>query len=140
MDRHLVITLYRMLIFKGQLNSNFGKNFFVLELGAWYRLPSQWVLLTKEGIERKNIWCLYLFSILLYVPHTNSECWLFSETNMAGYFPRRIFGSNKRRQNCWRDIVILVGIMVYHSSDILKFTIHVIYVRDMQISIVLGLD
>jgi len=32
MDRHLVITLYRMLIFKGQLNSNFGKNFFVLEL------------------------------------------------------------------------------------------------------------
>lgn len=43
---------------KGQLNSNFGKNFFVLALVAWYRLPSQWVLMKEEGIERKNIQCL----------------------------------------------------------------------------------
>ena len=34
MDRHLVITFYRLLLFKGQLNSKFGKNFFVLELVA----------------------------------------------------------------------------------------------------------
>jgi len=30
--------------------------------------------MTEEGIERKIIWCLYLFSFHLYVPHTNSEC------------------------------------------------------------------
>jgi len=30
--------------------------------------------MTEEGTERKNIQCLYLLSIHLYVPHTNSEC------------------------------------------------------------------
>jgi hypothetical protein len=43
---------------------------------------------------------------------------IFTETSMAGYFLGRILGSNKRRQSCWRDTIILVSIMGGHSYNI----------------------
>jgi hypothetical protein len=68
---------------------------------------------TEEGIERPlkedpNVFTNFKFMSMSFI-FTLTE--IFTETSMAGYFPGRILGSDKRRKKCSRDIIILVSIM-----------------------------
>jgi hypothetical protein len=57
---------------------------------------------TEEGMERPRVEDPNVFDNfkLMSVCCIFTVTEIFTETNMAGYFPGRILGSNKRRQNC----------------------------------------
>jgi hypothetical protein len=57
---------------------------------------------TEEEIERPlmedpNVFTNFKFMSMYFI-FTVTE--IFTETSMAGYFPGRILGSNKGRENC----------------------------------------
>jgi hypothetical protein len=61
-----------------------------------------WVTRTEEGIKRHFMKDPNVFtsSKLISMCCTFTVTEIFTETSMAGYFPGRILGSNKGRQNC----------------------------------------